>query len=138
MSTYEINVLRTNGTCEIYRDEFATDPVPPESGDEWALGAHTILDLPGVACIEIVGVAQPAKPWHVWGTTFDFAVDAETRTYRVEGDPALPPEIPGSGTWWAVKASRGDEPACDSKNDLFLRRGNLLSITTGASPTTCP
>lgn len=139
MTAYEINILRTNGTCEIYPCETDALPTPPESGDRWDLPDLTyyVADLSRVACIEVVGGVQDAKPWHVWQVVFDFARDAEDRDYFVGGTPALAPEIPASGTWWALKASRGDEPACDPKNDLFVRRGNLMSINPGGSPTTC-
>lgn len=140
MTAYEINVLRTDGTCEIYPVETEQALVPPESGDQWDLPdcPYYVAELNAVAMIEIVGGSQVAKPWYIWEVLFDFTGDAEDRTYCVEGVPAVPPAIPGTGTWWAARGSRGDEPACADKNALYIRRMNLLSIDPQeAPPTTC-
>ena len=137
MIAYKINVLRTVGTCEIYKVQIDAALIPPEKGDAWDLPG--IADLSSVAMIEIVGGGQVAKPWYVWQVTFEFLSDAEDRHYYVAGARARHPAVPVTGTWWAMKASRGDNPADDPKNNIYVRRSNLLVIDydPGASPVVC-
>ena len=141
MTKYEILLLRTDNTNELYRIEDDATPVPPDSGDDWTLpDGQVITDLGSIACLEVgppLSNVQDVRPWYVWDVICDFAGAAEDRDYRMLGEAVVTPTIPGAGTWWATKCSRGDKDACNRKCDLYLRRDNLLAITPGGSSTTC-
>lgn len=148
MTYYEIKMYRIDGSNDFLRVNLDAVPVPPDSGD-WTItddktGGETVFtDMDDVCEIEIgpprsLESTIDPKPWFVWDVTFNFAGSALPRTYKVIGEAAFPPEIPSSGTWWAVDGSRGDLDTCNRKCRLYMRRGNLMSITPGPSSTTCP